>query len=176
MLAGTAPQNYSVEVSKSGNDSLLRLGPKKDIPVTELKGFGTVMQMISAENYLKRKIRLSAKVKVTDVSECSWAGIWMRIDDQEGRSCAFDNMYNRRLVGSTDWVDCEVILEVPANSAQISFGILLHGAGEAAVRDITFSVISSSANETSARPEIKGDFYSPVRERPLEPVNLQFAS
>src|SRR5687767_302578 len=49
-------------------------------------GFATLMQVIKADNYRGKRLRLSAVVKTADVQR--WSGLWMRIDDEESRALA----------------------------------------------------------------------------------------
>ena len=63
-------------------------------------GFGTVMQTFAAQRYLNQRIRFSAEVRATGVTE--WAGLWMRVDDDKHESPSFDNMSDRPIVGTTD--------------------------------------------------------------------------
>ncbi len=51
--------------------------------------FGTLMQTISAENYLDKRLRLSGYVKSEDIK--GWSGIWMRIDGENNGKRAYPN-------------------------------------------------------------------------------------
>jgi len=63
--------------------------------------FGTLMQTISAENYLGKRLMLSGYIKSEDVKV--WSGMWMRIDGENNRQLGFDNMQDRAIKGTTDW-------------------------------------------------------------------------
>jgi len=63
--------------------------------------FGTLMQTISAENYLGKRLQLSGYVKSEDIK--GWSGIWMRIDGENYQQLGFDNMQSRAIKGTTDW-------------------------------------------------------------------------
>ncbi len=54
----------------------------------------------------------------------------MRVDDVIGRPLSFDNMNDRPIVGNSDWVKYEIVLDVPVNSSEISFGVFLDGKGQ----------------------------------------------
>jgi hypothetical protein len=89
-----------------------------------VEGFGTLMQMITAEQYLGNKLRLSGLVKSEEVT--GWAGLWMRVD--KGREVlAIDNMQRRAIKGTTGWQRYEVVLDIPKQATGVAFGILLHG-------------------------------------------------
>ncbi len=79
------------------------------------------MQSISAENYLDKRLRLSGFIKSKDVN--GWSGMWMRIDGDNGKQLGFDNMQTRPIKGTTDWKQYEIVLDVPANSKTINYGV-----------------------------------------------------
>ena len=55
----------------------------------------------------------------------NFSGVWMRVDNQVGDVLQFDNMSNRAIVGTLDWNYYSIVLDIPKESASISFGILL---------------------------------------------------
>jgi hypothetical protein len=85
------------------------------------------MQSFAAARYLDRKVRLTAMVRAQEVTE--WAGLWMRVDGMTDRALTFDNMQDRPLRQTTDWVHAEIVLDVPPEAVSVSFGALLDGAG-----------------------------------------------
>ncbi len=91
-MAGSEPQDYELgidtKVAYHGKNS----GYLK-AKVVEPKGFGTMMQMFKANDYLNKRMRFSAVVKSGGIE--SWAGLWMRIDGPTQRPLGFDNMQNR---------------------------------------------------------------------------------
>jgi photosystem II stability/assembly factor-like uncharacterized protein len=100
--------------------------------VSQIDGFGTYMTSRKPDKYLGKGIRLTAYVKTANVK--NWAGLWMRVDGPGSATMlSFDNMAGRPIIGTTDWQQYEIILDVPENSASINYGILLAGTGEAYV-------------------------------------------
>ncbi|MCP3929136.1 MAG: peptidase S41, partial [Bacteroidetes bacterium] len=82
------------------------------------------------------KIKLSGYLKTENVRD-GWAGLWLRIDP----GVAFDNMQNRGITGTTDWIKYEVELDLKPNQAQqIVFGGLLVGKGKIWLDDFTISI------------------------------------
>jgi len=102
-------------------------------------GFGTLTQGVAANGFRGKRVRYSGYVRTQDVSE-GWVGLWMRVDGPEGM-LAFDNMQtsNRAIVGTTDWKEYEIILDVPKGATAIVFGMLLGGKGTAWVDDLTLT-------------------------------------
>lgn len=108
------------------------------------------------------RLRLTAKVKAQEVSE--WAGLWMRVDGVSGPHLAFDNMHDRPIKGTTDWVLCSIVLEVPEHAKAIAFGVLLNGPGSVWVNGFEFKKVGPEIPITG-QPEL-----------PSAPVNLDFQS
>lgn len=92
-------------------------------------GFGTLMQAIAADNYRGSRMRLSAYLKTEQAHR---AQMWLRINGAgpDHKMLAFDNMDSRPLTGTTEWTRCEIVLDVPPDSANIAFGFFLIGSGQ----------------------------------------------
>ena len=145
-LAGSKPANYDTGVDPYAIYNGLPgafLKAKAD-----QEGFGTVMQSFAATNYLGKRVRLSAWVKSENVTR--WAGLWARVDGAGSppKVLAFDNMQNRAIKGTTDWLKYEVVLDVPDSSAGIALGFMLDGPGEIWVSGTAFEVVSASVPVT----------------------------
>ena len=144
-LAGKDPDSYTMDVDDTvahGGKSSARLASTR-----APNGFGTMMQSCDPSEYRGKRVRLSAFVKTQDLKE--WAGVWMRVDGAEqGRSLAFDNMSNRPIQGTMDWTRQEVVLDVPDEATNISFGILVNGEGKLWIDDIQFQVVDKSVPVT----------------------------
>jgi len=90
--------------------------------------FAALVQCVDATNY-KGNATLTGYLKTSDVKIGGWAGLWMRVDDAQGKALAFDNMRDRGVTGFNDWHRYQVDLPVADNAAQICFGPLLVGDG-----------------------------------------------
>ena len=158
--AGMSPQEYHMgvdaTVSRSGRSGFIK---SKETP----HAFGTLMQMCKADTYLNKRVRMSAYVKTENVEK--WAGLWMRVDGSQGKSLSFDNMQDRQLKGTIDWKRYEIVLDVPANSVNLAFGLLLNGRGQAWVDDVRFEVVGADVATTGTKQQ---ETY------PKEPLNLSF--
>jgi hypothetical protein len=119
-LSGSRPEDYSIaidySIAYSGSASALleaQFGAR---------GFATLMQKVSAVKMRGKRIRMSAYTKAEDVRQ---AGLWMRVDEPEKAIMGFDNMESRPIKGTHSWRRHEVVLDVPAASLYIAFGVLL---------------------------------------------------
>jgi len=173
VLAGSHPRNY-----ESGIETKVTYNAKKCGYLTclgeEPQGFGTLMQMFKADEYRNKRMRFSAVVKSERVE--AMAGIWMRVDGPEdGKALGFDTMLNRPIRGTTDWQQCEVVLDVPQASVFVAFGFGLGGRGQAWLSDVRFEEVGTDVPVTSPR----GEYPTEVRVAshqgdPSKPGNLDF--
>ena len=147
--AGNSPKSYEVSINKNAGKKGENIVHLKSID-KNVTGFGTLMQSFSAEKYLDKRVRFSASVKSKNVEQ--WAGLWMRIDGNENppKSLGFDNMQNRPIKGNTDWKYYSVVMDVPAESNLINFGILLAGPGEILFSNPNIEVVDKSIPTTNA--------------------------
>ncbi|MBS1996720.1 MAG: hypothetical protein JSS86_10430 [Cyanobacteria bacterium SZAS LIN-2] len=164
--AGSEPHHYDMGLDDSQHHSGTRCSViRSNIP--EINGFGTLMQTFNASKYKGQRLKLSAWTKTRDVE--GWAGVWMRVDGPDSAKSSasylsFDNMQDRPITGSTDWTSHDVVLDVPEESTNIAFGVLLCGVGTVWMDDFEFQVVDSSTPTTGAGNLRK------------EPVNLSFES
>lgn len=163
LAAGDNPADYGMGVDPTVAHGGKASGYIKS-RVSGPKGFGTLMQTFKADEYRGKRVRMSGYVKAEKVED--WAGLWMRVDGPEGKMLGFDNMQNRPIRGTTDWKKYDIVVDVPAASLGIAFGLLLAGQGQAWVDDIQFGVVGKDVATTN--PE------ETTKESPRQPQNLRF--
>ena len=160
--AGSNPSEYEMGIDNStfqnGNSCayIKSKAPKEN-------EFGTLMQTISAENYLEKRLQFSGYIKSEDVK--GWSGMWMRIDGQDNQQLGFDNMQNRLIKGTTDWKKYEIVLDIPLSSKTINYGVLLGGDGEVWFDNFKLVEVDNSVPVTNLMQENK---------LPTKPINLNF--
>lgn len=161
--AGDAPSKYEVGTDLRAQHEGRASGYiRSTMSVTG--GFGTLMQTSSADDYRGKRVRMSGWAMTAEVGQ--WAGLWMRVDGKERHEMlGFDNMQSRPIKGTTPWTRYAIVLDVPKEAEEIAYGILLEGAGEAWLDDLTFEVVDQSVPVTG-----KDAGYSP----PRAPTNLGF--
>ena len=157
LLGGSNPQDYAVGVDLgeqvSGYASAY-LKATSSNPV----GFVTLMQNFKANNYRGQRIKLSAYVKTRYIG--GWAGMWMRVNDTNGKPLSFDDMRNRPLIGSSEWNEIDIVLDVPPISDEVSFGILLQGRGQIWIDNVKFTIVNKDVPVTDVLKD-KTENYSP---------------
>ena len=105
---------------------------------------------------------LSAFIKTADVEQS--AGLWMRVDGPDGDALSFDNMQDRPVLGTRDWRQYQVVLDIPKSSDSIAFGVLLGGKGQVWLDDIAFKAVGQDTPITGTDLEAL----------PPAPMNLDF--
>jgi hypothetical protein len=169
--AGNDPADYDMGVDtteRHGGKASGFIKAKADDP----KGFATLMQTFRADDYRGKRLRLSGYVKADKIDQ--WAGLWMRIDG-ETKTLGFDNMQDRGIKGTSDWKKYDMVLDVPKDSINIAFGILLVGKGQAWVDDLQFEVVGEDIKATNM--PIEGEKPRTKKTKPADkekPVNLDF--
>ena len=118
---------------------------------SKIDGFGTLMKTVQSDSFKGKTVKMSGFVKTEKVK--SWAGLWMRVDFYKAQVLAFDNMQNRGIKGTNDWMKYEIVLFVPEEATSISYGTLLDGTGQVWFKDITLDIVDNSLEETGS---IKG--------------------
>jgi len=159
-LAGSTPYDYEIGIDdqvyyKGRSSGYIK---SREAP----RGFGTIMQMIKADEHVGRRLQMTGYAKTEQVR--GWAGFWMRIDGPDDTQLAFDNMQDRPIKGTCDWASYSVVLDVPVGSVYIAFGVLLTGEGQVWVDEIRFDTVDQDVRTTE--PKERGF--------PERPINLQF--
>lgn len=162
-LSGSHPFNYQMGIDREVFHQGKASGFLKSVTVEEQGEFATMMQQFKADKYLGKRLRFSGFIKSEAVD--GFCGFWMRVDDHLHDVLHFDNMSDRPIKGDNEWNHYSIVLDVPENSAVISFGILLSGKGHVWVDGITFEEVDSSIPTTNI------DFSSELLD---EPINLSF--
>lgn len=159
-LAGTKAANYDTGVD---HEAIYNGRPSAYMKAkADEEGFGTLMQDISAAQYVGKRVRFSGFVKSDSVTR--WAGLWMRVDGAPGTTLAFDNMQDRAVKGTTGWQQYAVVLDVPESATGIFFGILLDGPGEVWLNNANIEVVGADVPATGRS----------ARAVPDGPRNLKF--
>jgi len=162
-FSSTAPESYVAQLDTTVFRSGKASGCLKSIAAVSPHSSAVLMQHILAINYRQRRLRMTGYVRTANVR--GWAGLFMRVDPPQGPALAFDNMENRPIQGSTDWKRYSIELNVPQESARISFGALLAGSGEVWLDDVEFETTGTALPGSALLQQMRGN---------AVPVNLGF--
>ena len=160
-----------------GVDSAVRTDGKRSayLKTTTLKPkldeIVNLMQSFRADDYRGKRLRLSAQVRVQGTAGA--AQLWMRIDSETNGSVGFDNMDDRTISSPSDWKKHAIVLDVPLDSLNVSFGVMFAGKGQTWVDDFQFEVVGKEVPVTKPpNPQAYAKKIEPAAQ--MEPVNLDF--
>jgi erythromycin esterase-like protein len=97
-------------------------------------GFAVATGTFPVDAAKGKKLRYTGWIKTAGITR-GFAGLWWRADGESG-VLAFDNMQSRQIKGDTDWQEYDVVLEIPAQTSNINFGMILPGNGQAWFDDL----------------------------------------
>lgn len=160
LVAGNAPANYAYAVDTATPVSGSRSASITAKPIAASNGFGTLMQVITADDYRGSRLRLSGYLRTVNADRSQ---MWMRVDGPNHAVLAFDNMDSRPVIGTTNWTQYDVVLDVPRNSVDVAFGFFLAGRGEVWGADFQLEKVGAAVPVTARGPIL-----------PRRPVNLNF--
>jgi erythromycin esterase-like protein len=99
-----------------------------------------------------KRVRYTAWVRTDAVD--GFAGLWMRADGPDGEVLAFGNMAETGPRGTTPWTQHTLELDIPAETQNINFGMLMQGTGGSA----WFDDLSVEVGDVSFRDPAALDF------------------
>jgi hypothetical protein len=116
------------------------------------------MQQSSPEAYRQKRVRLKMWVKTEDVR--GRVQPWMRVDGSGrqgyGPMLSFDNACQRPIEGTTDWQEFVIVLDVPQESTNIAYGILLAGEGKLWLDNLSFEEVGAEIATTDCQCQTGG--------------------
>jgi len=146
-VTGTDPHHYAVQSSgdptgESGATVTLLAqnpGPGK---------FGGSVTVLDATPYRGRTVELSTDLDTLDATQ--GAAIWLRADDDSGKSIAFANSQRALVQGTASAVHREIGIAVPTAATHLVLGTILMGNGEVVARHLHLAVMASADVPPSA--------------------------
>lgn len=166
---GTNPKAFVV-----GTDENESLGGYPSAYVKSLepgeKGFGGMMQTISAESYAGQRVRLSGWMKTEEAND-GGGHFWLRVDGKNTPvPLQFDNMEGRAPKGSTDWQQYSVVLDVPNEASAMAYGFFVQGSGKVLVNGTKLEAVGTDVPSTNMTQA------TVARKLPKTPTNLGFGN
>lgn len=101
---------------------------------------GVMMQSIVADQYRNKRVRLSVYLKSEDVQS---AHIFFTVQSPDS-AIAYANTRNEAIHETTDWTLCQLTLDIPGNSRNMDFGVILFGQGVIWVDDCKLEIVDVS--------------------------------
>ena len=132
LVGGSSPFYEVVDTSDAGHSLTLR---RMDGGTLMENEFGTATTSMPASAFKGSRVVVRAMVRTKDAAA---AGIWVRAEGG-GKTLALQNNMAQPIVGTTQWTGQKAILDVPAGTERIAYGLLLIGRGAIVVRDVAVS-------------------------------------
>jgi beta-lactamase regulating signal transducer with metallopeptidase domain len=114
--------------------------------------FGSFTRSVPVTNFLSKRIMYSGYLSTENAES---AVLWMRIDgvhDGQIEPIDFSNTTKQGGIGTTDWTEYSIVLDVPPDAKHVTFGFLLTGAGIVWGDDLKIEVVG----EIGQGPETTG--------------------
>jgi hypothetical protein len=172
-----SPAAYEIGLDRvehhGGRSSAYITGPRFITP-----DFGVFSQAVRADNYRGKRVRLSAWVKGRGLVG-PVAGLWMRVDGA-GVVTGYDNMGNRAEIGTTDWHEVSIVLDVPSDALGIIIGAMRQGGGTLFIDDMKLEPVATSVPSTNMFDAPRTNFIDPAAtiaaylNAPASPTNIDF--
>lgn len=148
-------------------------------PTATTQNFSSFGQLIRADDYRGHRVRLRGWVR-TQAAQGDGAGLWLRIDGL-GTYLALDNSSGRRVTGTADWREMQIIIDVPQAADGLAFGGLLNGGGQAWFDDLAVDLVASDVpvtttptipdtSDSTAAAQMRSNYVLSAR----APTNLDF--
>ena len=101
--------------------------------------YGNLRTEMPPGAYLGKRVRLTGYVRTESVQDR--AALWIRVEGPGGVWLGLDNMDDRPIKGTTDWTKHNLVVDVPAASANIVVGMRLVGTGKVWVDGVTLEAV-----------------------------------
>lgn len=132
-LAGTAPSAY--EFKKVGEEDFMLIA--KDAATAE--DFETAYRGVAINRLRGKRALFSLTIRTSSAD--GGAGLWVRVDDRQGKPLVLKDMQPNLIVGSTAWSEYSIEVDVPQDAAHIGYGIMLVGKGEVGFENATVKIV-----------------------------------
>jgi len=103
------------------------------------ESFGVATSTFPLEDALGKRLKFIGYIKSENITT-GYAGLWMRVDGENGQILAFDNMYDRGVTGTKNWQKYQIEFDVSNEAKNINFGALLSGNGKAWFDAFSFEI------------------------------------
>jgi hypothetical protein len=154
----TAHNAYEVGLDKAVHHSGTRSAYIKSVGPKPTEEFGNLMQAFVPNNYLDQRVKLTAWVKTQLTS--GTAQLWMRVDgewnDSATKPGTFDNMDDRPIKGNTDWTPYSIVVDIPPNANDVSFGLMHIGTGTIWLDDVGIERVGKDVPLTGSFTTLTG--------------------
>lgn len=148
---GNSPQDFTSGINRAVAHSGQASGYVKSKSLQPASA-GMLSQMIKADAYRGRRIRLSGYIKTDQVG--GRAGLTLAIYGPLNQWIGSYEMRNGPVQGTTDWQPGEIVVDVPENSVKIMLGLSLDGTGQVWADDFRIELVGADVPTTGSSQAI----------------------
>lgn len=160
------------EVRRSGRASAYILTKTRNVFGDQ---FGVLTQTVRADAYRGNRVRLSGWLRTSGATG-EGVSLWFRSDGVGLQP--FDNMGDRRLTGTQDWRQVEIVADVPDDAIGLAFGVITESPGLLWADDLRLEIVDSSVAPTARPIQVSHTDTSVISQQydriSLQPRNLDF--
>ena len=160
------PDDYELRLDslvRHGGDFSALINAKSPTPTD----YAFLSQTIRADEYLGKRVRFSGYVRTENVTTASVSiGAKRRVEGYLDTQC------RQTLEGSSDWQRFDLVLDIPAPAAVISFGLVAQS-GAAWIDDLDLEVVAS---DVPTSPPLDQHEYVPRLRQPRTPRNFPISA
>jgi hypothetical protein len=154
-FTGGGPDGLS-NACQAGIDLDIQGSGRNNMTVSCLRGipsFGGVNQAFPADAFRGKRVRYSAMVRAENIAdiqeEQGIGGLWLRVEDNNPAIAIMtDNMRDRGIRGSVEWIQVESVADIPENAGRILIGFWMQGQGQLWISDIRFEEVGPNVPVT----------------------------
>src|SRR5579859_6620046 len=114
-------------------------------------GYGALRQDISAAAYRGKRLRFSAYLKTRGIRKQT--GLLLTLIEPDAMKIWA--MQKRPILGTTGWKRYVYVVDVPADTRAIMFGVSIQGGGKVWASDFRFEVVGKGVALTHDAPQIR---------------------
>jgi len=109
-----------------------------------MPGYAMLEQVVDASRFRGRRVRLRAAVRVATSEGEGGAELFLQAEDAQLKSLTANAMLGKR-IRSPQWATYETVLDVPANSVALRFGMAVTGEAQAWLDAVDVDVLPLAA-------------------------------
>jgi erythromycin esterase len=178
MCWGVWGLGYKIEV-----DPVIKYSGKYSLFMEKSKysegSYGCCLATLPISMIKKEKIIFKGYIKTLNVN-VGYAGLWIRIDGKEKSGqkeiLGFDNMRERGIKGTTDWIEVTIELHNDPDAQSIAFGAIFSGSGMAWFDSFTLTSEDNDGTKPIPKPlSQKGEKSEWLKDViiPIKSVNIE---
>ncbi len=126
-------QKHAPDLAESARPALENVAKMRTSPGAG--AFGVATGSFPADAVKGKKLTFAGWVRTDNLTD-GWAGLWWRADGPKNEVLAFNNMQQTGPKGTTDWTRYEFSLNIPEQTTNINFGVIMPGSGTAWFDDL----------------------------------------